>query len=105
MVYTFVEAVVLAVQKKVFFRFLELDIHCTYTSCEDGRRFKAFVLGLFLCFRGLPNCSFRAGLRAAVNEVSVELKKSARLHEETQRGSHSSFVLAYAHLNDCIYLF
>lgn len=34
-----------------------------------------------------------------MNEVSVELKKPARLHEETQRRSRSNFVLAYTHLS------
>lgn len=53
----------------------------------------------------LPQSIFRGGLRAAVNEVSVELKKSARLHEETQRGSHSNSLLAYTHLSDYINLF
>lgn len=40
-----------------------------------------------------------------MNEVSVELKKSARLHEETQRGSHSNSLLAYTHLSDYIYIY
>lgn len=90
-VFTCVFKAVVLSPLRVFFPIETGSRHSSYIAELVDRRRVAGVSRLFSVFF----CCLRGGLRAAVNEVSVE--KPARLHEETQRARRRNFLLAHTH--------